>query len=205
MGSLYSDMHLDLENIKQFLPAYLTDSEQAALLRKITKDYPNIDYYSSRDTAEILQGDGWAGFEVVTFDTLERISVSGLILSNTCDIAPENARLKPPNIIFAPVITAQAYELELSKHCSDRNRVCSYMESIRAQALTNRFYLPKTQFMTADYVVLLDDIHTIQREYYLKNDNRRLCVRLNNAGFYVFILKLSIHFCRLTDGVNRDL
>jgi hypothetical protein len=202
MASPHSDT---LENIKQFLPAYLTDSERASLLRNITKDYPNLDYYSSRDTVDILQGDGWADLEIITFDTMERINVSGLILSNTCDIATENTRqFNKPNIIFAPVTTAQAYELELSNNCSDAKRVSSHMDAIRAQALTNRFYLPKTTSMPRDYVVLLDDIHTIPRDYYLKKNSRKLWVRLSNAGFYVFILKLSMHFCRLTDTVNRD-
>jgi hypothetical protein len=203
MASLYNN--IKLEDIKNFLPAYLTDSDQATLLRNITKDYPHLDYYSLRDTQDILQGDGWTGLEIITFDTMEKIRVSGLILSNTCDIAPENPRIKAPNIIFAPVTTLQAYDQVLSANCTDIGRVRSHMEAIRVQALTNRFYLPKATPMAMDYVVLLDDIHTMPRERYLKNSSRKLCVRLSNSGFYVFILKLSIHFCRLTDGVNRNV
>jgi len=196
--------YLNFDDIKQFMPAYLTDGEQVSLLRNITKCYPNIDYYSPRNTQEMLQGDGWTGFEIITFDTMQKISVSGLILSNTCDIAPENPRMQPPNIVFALIINAGAFEAELREDCTDTNRINNYMGSIRSQAVSNRFYLPKAPNMRSDYVVLLDNIHTIPREYYLKNVNRKIHIRLSNAGFYVFILKLSIHFCRLADKVNRN-
>ena len=145
MASLNNGISFD--DIKRFMPAYLTDGEQTSLLRNITNDYPNIDYYYPRDTQEILQGDGWSGLELIIFDTMEKISVSGLILSNTCDIAPENPRIQPPNIVFAPVINVGVFEEGLREDCADTNRINSYMASIRSQAVSNRFYLPKAPNM----------------------------------------------------------
>lgn len=194
---------MQIEYIKKLLLPWLTDSKKIKLLCDMRENFPNLDYYRDNETRDIFQGDGWNGLELVTFDTMEKRVVSGLILSNTCDVSPENPRLMPPNLVFASVIQCSVYEGILFERCSDKGKVLNHMKDLRNQALTNRFYLPKTELRN-DFVVLLDDIHTIPLKYYLDKADRALKVRLSNAGFYIFIIKLSAHFCRLTDNVDRD-
>ena len=194
---------MQLEVIEKHIPAWLTKGEQIKLICDMTKAYPNIDYYREHATPDLLQGDGWTGLELIPLDTMTKIKVSGLILSNTCDVSPENKRIQPPNLVFSPVVQCAAYETLLSKHCANGEKVSNHMLALRGQSLTNRFYLPKTDLMK-DCVALLDDIHTMPLKYYLENTERALKIRLSTAGFYAFVVKLSVHFCRLTDNVKRD-
>ena len=55
-----------------------------------------------------------------------------------------------------------------------------------------------------DDVALLDDIHAISSQALIaRNDNTKLFA-LSNVGSYLFVLKLSVHFCRLHEDVVRD-
>ena len=61
-------------------------------------------YLLTRYQQEMLQGDGWKRLQLRNFESGEKIFVNGVILSNTCDVAPENPRELPVKIIFAPLI-----------------------------------------------------------------------------------------------------
>ncbi len=51
-------------------------------------DYLLSDYRDSFRQV-MLQGDGWRGFQLFLFDSGERRSVRGVVLSNSCDVDPE--------------------------------------------------------------------------------------------------------------------
>ena len=51
-----------------------------------------------------------------------------------------------------------------------------------------------------DYVVLLDDLHSIPLA---SHPGDQKLFTLSMAGFYLFIFKLSVHFCRLHEHVDR--
>lgn len=191
-----------LDEIRKHLPGYLSSTEQVKLISQIYKDYPDIDYYRSDASTDFcLQGDGWKGFEIFEFASGQRLSVSGCILSNTCDISPDNKRLQAPNIVFATCVQMEQYERMLLG-LTDQRKAQNYIDAIRRQSVTNRFFLPATS-LQKDFVVFLDDIHTMPLQRFLENTTRHNSIRLSNAGYYVFVLKLAVHFCRLTDGENR--
>src|SRR5205814_6218818 len=52
---------------------------------------------------------GWTKVEVVSFETGARDKIKGILLSNSCDIAPQNRRDFPPRIVLAPLIPLQAF------------------------------------------------------------------------------------------------
>ena len=101
-----------LDSIRLYLPKYLTP-EQARDLWSGLADFPkNIDYYwfDSGLSDEILQGDGWRGLVVRDFFTGDRRTVSGVVLSNSCDVALENETNTPAHIVFAPLISVSKFE-----------------------------------------------------------------------------------------------
>lgn len=55
-------------------------------------------------TEEMLQGDGWRGFQLFMFDPGDRRSVRGLVLSNSCNVDPDNPRDVPARVVFAPLV-----------------------------------------------------------------------------------------------------
>ena len=84
------------------------------------------------------------------------------------------------------------------------DRISNYISSLRKQQITNAFYLPKSKNLD-EAVAFFDytnsfDINFVDRES-LKE--KRL-VSLSNYGFYILLLKLSIHFTRIQEKVQRN-
>jgi hypothetical protein len=196
-----------LDEFKALLPPYLSAATKEELFKQL-KEFPkNRNYFALAgqvlDMPDPLQGDGWAGFVAIRFETLERKTVSGIILSNSCDISPGNRRNLPVNILFAPLIQlgryAELLEREGKRQPEDVKEI---LESIRRQETTSIFYLPPSPNDSAERMVLLDDVHAHPVANFLGGDPSRL-FRLSNYGFYVFLYKLSLHFMRIQEGIDR--
>ena len=70
------------------------------------------------------------------------------------------------------------------------------------QVGANIFYLPSMSCGPDESIILLDGIH-VQPMDMFTNDSRKRLFRLNQVAFYAFLLKLSIHFTRMQEGVKR--
>ena len=151
----------------------------------------------------MLQGDGWRGFQLFIFESGERRSVRGVVLSNSCDVDPENPRDVPARVIFAPLVKLSAYEALLAKSGIDAAKVQAKITSIRAQKTTNVFFLPASGTLAEDHVVRLDEAHSMPVAAHIGSADREKLFTLSNTGFYMLVLKLSVHFCRLQERVNR--
>lgn len=193
-----------LDSIRLYLPKYLTP-EQARDLWSGLADFPrNTDYYlfDSGLDDQILQGDGWRGFVVRDFFTGDRRSVSGVILSNSCDLAPENETNIPANIVFAPLIDVSKVEVMLRENGRTPEQVASVLTDVRQQRLTNIFYLPAYSDVIRESMILLDDLH-VHPATDFRGCERSALFKLNQHAFYLFLMKLSIHFSRFNEGVQR--
>lgn len=192
-----------LHSIEQ-LPIYLSDTEKYKLFQDINKNYPNIDYYALTDATEFWQGDGWSKFDIYDFNDAKLKIISGLILSNTCDIYPENKRIIPNFINFCLVMNIKSYEDFLKSKNIDAGSIKDHIDAIKRQAVSTRFYLPPQQRIDYGYVALLDHVYTLPLNKFLENTSKKLHLRLSQAGFYIFLIKLSWHFCRMGEGIHRD-
>lgn len=52
-------------------------------------------------------------------------------------------------------------------------------------------------------IALLDDLHTIRLDSFEGIQERNKILTLNQIGFYIFLFKLSVHFCRFHEEVDR--
>ena len=202
-------MNFDAESLKQQIPYYLTAEDRKILvdeLRTISKG-GTADYFLSpfRDAfeADMLQGDGWRGFQLFNFETGKRRSVQGLVVSNSCDVDPSNARDMPARVIFAPLVKFADFERVLRESSIKVQQVNEKLDSIKAQKTTNMFFLPSGGPLAEDHVVRLDDAHSMPMAAHVGVPDREKLFTLSNTGFYMLILKLSVHFCRLHEKVNR--
>lgn len=86
----------------EYLPPYLTRENKIALVQALS-EFPNNKHYYQADKYEqsILQGDCWTHLKIVQFLTGEQRNVTGIILSNTCDIDPGNPRDLPTRIVLS--------------------------------------------------------------------------------------------------------
>ena len=198
------------EDIKKYLPQYLSDSDAKQLFSAL-KDFPNnIDerFYSNYNLDDDILYQGGCLKDIPAFnlpDTRTKLSQS-MAISNTCDMDLSNSNKRPWNtqrILFSQIILLEKLEKVLYQKFSE-DRISNYISSLRKQQITNAFYLPKSKNLD-EAVAFFDytnsfDINFVDRES-LKE--KRL-VSLSNYGFYILLLKLSIHFTRIQEKVQRN-
>ena len=151
----------------------------------------------------MLQGDGWSSIEIVRFEDGQRAKIRGILLSNSCDIDPTNRRDFPPRIIFAPLVNLAAYERQLKTQMS-ANVVEDKIDAIRSQTVSSIFYLPAGGNLHSEHIAILDDLHTIPLSTFEVEAGREKLFTLGQMGFYLFLMKLSIHFCRFQESIVRS-
>ena len=74
---------------------------------------------------------------MIDFDTGERKEVSGIILSNSCDVAAENQRDLPVNVLFAPLIELNKYVQSLRAVGKKDEQIESVVGNIKKQYITS--------------------------------------------------------------------
>jgi hypothetical protein len=202
-------MSFDPESLQQQIPFYLTSEDQQVLVNELktiasggTANY-FLSAYNDAFKDDMLQGDGWRGFQLFLFETGERRSVRGLVLSNSCDVDPANPRDVPARVIFAPLVKLSAFKGLLDASGIGAEKVEAKIASIKAQKTTNILFLPAGGPLEEDYVVRFDEAQSMPVVAHTKNPDREKLFTLSNTGFYMLVLKLSVHFCRLQEKVNR--
>lgn len=182
-------------------PHYLTNPQAERLAAEFAQ-YESANYYTRLRADELLQGDGWSGLDIVDVRNGNRTRVRGITLSNSCDIDRNNRRAMPPHVVFAPLIKLQSFEGRLRAAGLAADKIDDKISAIRKQHITSVFYLPMGANLAEDHIALLDDLHTVPLEMFLSADQPKLFT-LSQVGFYLFIIKLSIHFCRFSEGIYR--
>lgn len=193
------------EDLKNQIPYYLTSAPaQKELIANLEAIMSGVrtGYYSSTSFEERLQGDGWRGLPLFSFDSGKKRDVRGILLSNTCDISPENNRALPPKLVFAPIVKLSAIKARFIKNSISSSQIAGKIKAIQAQTTTSMFYLPAGGPLKEEYVALLDDVHSVPVSAH-ENGNKEKLFTLSMAGFYLFAFKLSVHFCRLQENVDR--
>ena len=198
-------------DIKNYLPQYLSAPTQEKLFAEVKKFPDNIDerLYSQsllRETA-FFQGDGLHSLWVANLPDTHIGKARVLLLSNSCDMSDENKRLTPRNIFYCLIVSLAKYREMLANNAKSfsESQLREFIETVRKQQVTQVFFLPQNAQLGEDCIALLDRISNCDSRAcnvpeLVKN---RLFV-LSNYGFYMFLIKLSIHFTRLREGLNRD-
>ena len=200
---------MKIEDCKIYLPKYLSAESEKELYSSL-KDFPdNIDSriytHHLKNTNIIYQGDALKEMEVINLPDKTIKPVTSLIISNTCDIDPENKRVFPSRVLYAPIIDLYKYRnLLINKSEKSEEQINSHIQSIKKQEITQIFYLPKIKDKIDESIVFFDRVCSYPNELVERDTliDRRL-FSLSDYGAYLFILKLSIHFTRIQDKVER--
>ena len=197
-------MEPSVENLSKFFPYYLTEERKKGLLTAL-RDLPTQkSYYARLADPEPLQGDGWAGLQIFRFEDGIRDRVKGMVITNSCDLAADNSRIAPSHLTFAPLMPLAAYLSMLERNGISQARIAQHADDIRAQAINSLFYLPAAQDVAEEYIALLFDLHSIPLPAFVKDANKCRVFSLGDIGFYLFVFKLSVHFCRLHEKIDRS-
>jgi hypothetical protein len=196
------------EEFRQYLPKYLSTHAKDDLFVELSQFPANIDsrLYTAklREENSLLQGDGLANVWVSNLpdERIDRARV--MVLSNTCDVSPENDRVLGSRLMYCPIIRMSAYAM-LWRESAGGRAIDEHLTAIRTQRVSTMFYLPKNTELTEECIALLDrttncDLQKLSLHELVGN---RLFT-LSDYGFYMFIFKLSIHFTRIREGVSRS-
>lgn len=199
-------MQLNPEDLQRGIPAYLSSADKEALTRALA-DFPQVKgvrpYFFKTNDPDPLQGDLWRGLEIVRFEDGARKRVLGMIVSNSCDISPDNVRHYPQKLTYATLISLEKYRQALLKSSLEPEKVEKHINQVRVQGVTSLFYLPPNEELKEDHIAVLHDLHSIPLKVFIEDADRSRIAALSQLGFYLFLFKLSIHFCRFLEGVDR--
>lgn len=200
---------MDVDELKDLVPYYLTHERKHGFLKELKSfmDRDWIEYFSEAIGDTWLQGDGCARAPKVDVVTMQRKEIPCLVISNSCDIDPNNKRVLPPRVLLAPLIPLSGYEaLLLKNHSGGEKAVNTMIQNIREQKVTNIFYLPNHDSLKGELIAFLDDIQSVPASVLpdpTSADGRYFS--LSQIGFFLYLFKLSIHFCRFHEEVSRPV
>jgi hypothetical protein len=196
-------MKISEQAIRDHIPYYLTSEQRVGLLKALNEFPHNKNYYFRGYENEVLQGDGWKELQIISFKTGQKKSIRGIVLSNSCDVSSENKHDIPVNITFSPIIPLNGYRKLLEQSGIDPEMIEQKISAITEQKVNNLFFLPAGSNLEQDYIALFGDIHSMPANDFGEEQNKIKLFTLSQFGFYLFIFKLSIHFCRFHENLVR--
>ena len=203
--------------IEHLFPDYLTATEKGRLLQALeqfkdahakgkwnSKNYSH--FYTASTDNYFLQGDLIREIRYPDWNreskVFERTYTDALILSNTCDLDLNNARKEHKQVVLAPIIEMDQYMEEIT----DEQELERMKKSVKSQVISNILYLPPNLVSGKDYICHLDKAFwfpTEELNSYLPEIEQTRVASLDYFGYYLFLVKLSYHFCRLPEEKQR--
>jgi hypothetical protein len=203
------------------LPSYLTSTEKERLqiaLKQFHHDSngKEIDYsrfYKDYQHGHFMQADLLKEIRVAIWNepttSFNKGYTNAIIISNTCDISYANKRdLSTKECLFAPLVDFQKYLSDLRYAGYSDDKIMSFSNAVKAQTKSNIFYLPVHFKEQKEYIALLDNIFwfpTAELNSYIPDIDENRITSLSLFGYYLFILKLSYHLCRLPETCDREI
>lgn len=198
------------EDIKLYLPQYLAEDNLTVLkqqLKAFGEGHDIGEYFTSRlkDEPYLFQGDGVKSIMVNLPNPEIKHDIPVLLLSNTCDMDVNNSRLNQCRIMYAPILNLDKYINALKSNGISYDRIQNHVKEIKNQSISQILYLPTSILYGYDSIVMFDRAISIP----LSKENINNLVRsrlftLSNYGFYLLLLKLSYHFTRIQEKVDRS-
>lgn len=199
-----------LDKIKRHLPTYLNPESRKKLFDELKAFPSNIDermYSSDIDINDdiIYQGDIIDNQPIIFLPDTSIKEKRVFVISNTCDNDINNPRPTSPTVSYCPIIDFTAYINMINKtgFFKTKEALEGHIKAIKDQRITTMFYLPSHKDIS-ESIVLLSSFNSLRLDNHQKNNfiaNRKLC--LANYGFYLFLIKLSIHLTRIEENVDR--
>jgi hypothetical protein len=198
---------ISLDEMQVFLPSYLTSEGKADLYSQLAKfaDDGSWQPYGTGSVypSGLLQGDGVKSLTFVKLPALEAKQGAGVILSNSCDVDPANPRKLPAQVVYCPLIAAEKFDPLVREVYGSGAE--NFIKDTRAQATTSIVYFPEVRGVSGGFYGLLDQVchigsHSLPHDFV---EASRIFT-LSQVGHYLFLLKLSVHFTRIHEGIVRD-
>jgi hypothetical protein len=202
---------VSFEEVKKFLPKYLSSEAERKLFSELEHFPENIDkrfysYFVKKEHA-IFQGDGIADVMVINLPEMVTKNVPVMIISNTCDINQTDQQLYLSRIVYAPIFNLEKYASSLiDEGLKNGKSIDNHVNDIRKQSVSQIFYLPAGGDLIEESIVFLDRLNNLPVGFIPREQiSKRKIFSLSDYGFYIFLFKLSIHFTRIREGFERGI
>ena len=204
-------MDLNTDELIKFLDNQPQYKNELAVYYESMKKLPSYDYsnfYSVYpEYADIItQGDAIGNLKIISLPDTEISNARAMIFSNTCDIDLANQRKFPTRLIYAPIIKLSAYKDMLEEANEDdvkiftKEQVNGHIADIRAQGISQIFYLPESKNLEEESIVFFDRINSADNESISREAlSTERIFSLSSYGWYVFLARLSHFFNKLSD------
>lgn len=162
-----------IEDIELYLPKFLSADSKRTLFEGLRQFPDNINdrIYTDRlvDEPMLYQGDGIPGLPFVTMPEPDVRPVDAIVISNSCDINPENVRFFRSKVVYAPMLKLENYRNMLRSKGEPENDINAHIESLRKQEITQIFFLPARGRLQQDRFVLLDRLISCDNDFIDRN------------------------------------
>lgn len=221
-------MAFDVTEVARLFPAFLSDTEKDRITQGLSQFGESVattpklynDFFATGVSEYLLQGDLLPSIRLPIWQsepaTFSKGYTNALLIANTCDVdVVGNARNVPKEVGFVPLVPLSDFIAALTRKLQTqalnpatiKTKLQNIEKELKGQLLTNVFYLPASPTGLPECVALLDrpfwfpssELVTVGPEL-LKH---RLAT-LSQWGYYLFILKLSYHLCRLPEERDRN-
>jgi hypothetical protein len=208
-------MDFFIEELNKILPPELTEQRKGRLQDGLKQFFKSTnlqdkfysDFYLSSTNPFFLQGDLIKELRFPIFNSdsrlYEKLYYDAILISNTCDIDEANKRNIPKKAILAKLIPLDTFVETL--HEMEVENAANILIQVKNQLFSNVIYLPETRDKK-EYIAYFDDLTIIEVEELtvLKDEiTSNRIASLDYFGYYLFIFKLSYHFCRLPEETQR--
>ena len=109
-------------------------------------------------------------------------------------------------ILYAPLINYEKYKSSLLHRFEYKSeQVKNHLRDLKNQKITQALFLPKGANLSYDAIVFFDRMINLPISNKLVNQmTHNKIFTLSNFGFYLFLLKLSVHFTRIQEKIERN-
>lgn len=191
-----------IDEASSFLHKFLRPERRAELFSELDRLPQTQSYYAENSDQALLQGDGWENVDFLNVETGVRQAIRVVILSNTCDMAWENERDVPIRMTISPLVRVSKFIDLLRRQKVDEAVIQNKLESLRRQEISNIFYFPKGM-ADDEYIIFFDDVQSQSPKTFFDKVEKKRIFSLSQPGFWYFLVKLAIHFCRANESVVR--
>jgi hypothetical protein len=208
------------EEIEKFLPDYLLNPEKENLKKLLRENFPfstdsSIVYGKVKNLNLIYQGDGVLEipfFNIEENSNVETLYFDAIVLSNTCSVNPNNVKTIEPDVNFGLVLSLDTFIEYLREKDVNAEKIQNFTADVKKNQVNNVFFLPSFErngYQFPDSIVRFDKISSIPLskltnydwDYHTKGDR---LFSFSDYGFYLFLFKLSVFFCRFGEGTSRN-
>lgn len=197
-------MQLSLEGLERALPHYLSASRIQGVKRALA-EFPEIKFfYLNAYQNEALQGDCWSQLTVFNFADGTRKKIRGMLLSNSCDLDSSNRSLTTPYVTFCPIISLDRLAETWRQAGFERQQVEGTVAAIKRQEISNYMFLPAGASFETEMIACFEQAFSLPYAVFESEAEKRKLATLTDPSFYLFIFKLSLHFCRMHEDVDRS-